>query len=254
MQITEALQSLGLNDKEARVYVALLQLGRGSAYAVADRAGLKKPTTYVVLGELAKRGLVSRVPRQRKQLFVAKPPDEFFALAEERLSVAKKTLPELMAIVEGKTPKVRTLYYEGLSGLRDALRYRMKEIQGKEIVGFYATTENASPELIEVFDEYNGELKKHGTKVRGIVPEHASLAPWRETDAAYGRTMKVVPYEAYSAKNSIDVGDTFVRILSFGELQGVVVENPSVAQAMRQIFEMLWQARPEKTEGMVKGE
>lgn len=249
MQITEALQSLGLNEKEARVYVALLQLGRGSAYAVADRAGLKKPTTYVILGELAKKGLVSRVPRQRKQLFVAKPPDEFFALAEERLSVAKKTLPELMAIVGGKTPKVRTLYYEGLSGLRDALRYRLKEMQGKEIVGFYATAENASPELLEVFDEYNDELKKRGATVRGIVPEHQSLKHWRETDAAYGRTMKVVPYEAYSAKNSIDVGDTFVRILSFGELQGVVVENPSVAEAMRQIFEMLWQARPERVDG-----
>lgn len=252
MQITEALQSLGLNEKEARVYVALLQLGRGSAYAVADKSGLKKPTTYVILGELAKKGLVSRVPRQRKQLFVAKPPDEFFALAEERLSVAKKTLPELMAIAEGKTPKVRMLYYEGLSGVRDALWYRMKELEGKELVGFYATEENASPDLTEVFQEFNDAMKKNRMTVRGIVPEHQSLKPWRETDAAYGRTMKVVPYEAYSAKNSIDVGDTFVRILSFGELQGVVVENPSVAEAMRQIFEMLWQARPEKAEGAVK--
>lgn len=249
MRTTEALQALGLTEKEARVYLALLALGRGSAYAVAERAGLKKPTTYVILGELMQKGLALKVPRQRKQLFVAKPPDEFFAVAEERLSVAKQTLPELMAIVEGKTPKVRTLYYEGLAGMRDALRYRMKEMKGKELVGFYATEENASSDLIEVFQEFNDEMKQNGITVRGIVPDHASLKRWRETDTAYGRTMKVVPYAAYSAKNSIDVGDTFVRVLSFGELQGVVVENPSVAQAMRQIFEMLWQARPERVEG-----
>lgn len=69
MQIIESLESLGLNEKEAKVYTALLQLGRVSAYSVSEKSGLKKPTTYVVLGELVKKGLVSKeVPRSRKQL------------------------------------------------------------------------------------------------------------------------------------------------------------------------------------------
>lgn len=55
-----------------------------------------------------------------------------------------------------------------------------------------------------------------------------------------GRTMKIVPYEEYSANISIDIGDTFVRTLSFRDLQGVIMENADVARTMRQIFEMLW--------------
>ena len=46
--------------------------------------------------------------------------------------------------------------------------------------------------------------------------------------------------ERYSAKISIDVGDTFVRIVSFLELQVVVIDNSEVAQTVRQIFELVW--------------
>ena len=85
----EALQNIGLSEKEAKVYLALLQLGRTSAYAVAEKSGLKKPTAYVILGELMHKGLALKIPRNKKQLFIAKQPDEFFALVEERLNSAK---------------------------------------------------------------------------------------------------------------------------------------------------------------------
>ena len=71
MTIIEALQNLGLTDKEARVYTALLKRGRTSAYGIAEESGLKKPTTYVILDDLIEKGLASRIPRVRKQLFVA---------------------------------------------------------------------------------------------------------------------------------------------------------------------------------------
>ena len=80
----------------------------------------------------------------------------------------------------------------------------------------------------------------------GIVPEHPSLREWRNRDSEYGRLMKIVPYDTYSAANSIDVGDTFVRILAFRDLQAVIIENPDVAQTVRQIFQMVWQSLPNK--------
>lgn len=248
MNTTEALQNLGLTEKEARVYVALLESGQTSAYSVAQKAGLKKPTTYVILGELMQKGLVLKVPRTRKQLFVAKPPDEFFALAEERFRMARGVLPQLMAIVKGQ-PKTRMLYYEGLAGMREALWYHLSEMKGQELVGFYASAKDSPQEFNELVYEYNDAVRDNGIRMRGIVPEHPSLKRWRDTDAAYNRVVKIIPYEEYSANNSIDIGDTFVRILSFRELQGVIIENPDIAHSVRQIFEMVWKIRPEKERG-----
>ncbi len=245
MQIIESLQSLGLGEKEAKVYTALLQLGRVSAYSVSEKSGLKKPTTYVILGELVKKGLVSKVPRSRKQLFVARPPDEFFALAEERLAVAKKVLPELMAMAGGDQPKVRSIFYEGISGARQALWYHLDEMKGTQLVGFYASPHEAADGFEALSIEWNKELQKKGITIRGIVPDHPSLTEWRKRDSEYGHSMKIVPYEQYSAVNSIEVGDTFVRILAFRDLQAIIIENPDVARTVRQIFEMVWGTLPD---------
>ena len=50
--ITETLINLGLNEKQAKVYLALLQLGQAGVTAVAEKAGTKRPTTYLILEEL----------------------------------------------------------------------------------------------------------------------------------------------------------------------------------------------------------
>src|SRR5258708_1208986 len=113
MEIAEALQTIGLSQKQSVVYTALLQLRKASSYSVAQKSGLKKPTTYVILDELIERGLVSRVPRVKKQLFVARSPEEAFGVAEEKLSLAKKKLPELLALTKGEKTKVHVAYFEG---------------------------------------------------------------------------------------------------------------------------------------------
>lgn len=89
-------------------------------------------------------------------------------------------------------------------------------------------------------------MVNNGIKMRIIVPDHPFLKQLREMDRKYGRTVKIVPFEEYSANISIDVGDTFVCILSFKKPQGIIIENLDVARTMRQIFEMVWKSRPEK--------
>ena len=248
MQIEDALRNLGLDIKEARVYRALLELGQSTAYAIAEKSGLKRPTVYVVLDGLRMKGLVLKIPHAKKQLFVAKPPDELFADAEERLHQARAALPELLAMLSG-AKKPKTLYFEGLGGMREILEYGIEKFPEKEMVGFYAHIEDAPQDLIDIFWEWNKKIKAQGIRIRGIVPEHASLQEFRDTDAEYGREMKTVPYNLYSANVSIDMNNAFVRLLDFKNLQGVVIENPDIARTMKQIFEMVWQSRSEKIQG-----
>jgi sugar-specific transcriptional regulator TrmB len=54
----EGLISLGLTQKEAAVYLALLQTKKGTALTVAKQANIKRPTVYLVLNSLIKKGLV----------------------------------------------------------------------------------------------------------------------------------------------------------------------------------------------------
>src|SRR3989344_5559030 len=199
MEIREALEVIGLNDKESAVYTALLQLGRASAYSIAVKSGLKKPTTYVVLDELIDKGLVVRVPREKKQLYIARSPEEAFGVAQEKLDLAKKKLPELLALTKGQKTKVSTLYFEGVVGIKRLLEYRLKEFNGKELLAFWATDRNTPQELKDYFkNEYAEKYKRYCIPMRGIVPADERLQSYREADAKYNRTMKTVPYEQYS--------------------------------------------------------
>ena len=249
MTIIEALQNIGLNDKEARVYTALLKRGRCSAYGISEESGLKKPTTYVILNELIEKGLASRIPRVKKQLFIAKSPEEVFAMVEERISLAKTILPQLKAIREGEKSKPKTLFFEGMKGIRENFRWENRKMSGKETVGFWAHSGDASPELVEFFLENMEDFKKNNNKMKGIVPDDPNFKRFRETDKKYGRQLKTIPLDEYSASTSVTIGDDFISFFSFKDLQITRIENKKIADTMRQIFEIVWKARPEKPEG-----
>ena len=61
MYLTPFLKNLGLNDKEANIYLALLQLGKSTATKIAKKSGLKRPTTYVIIEQLIDKGFVQKL-------------------------------------------------------------------------------------------------------------------------------------------------------------------------------------------------
>ena len=66
------LGQIGLTDKQAKVYLALLSLESSTAYEIAQHCEVKKPTVYVILEELRQKGLVLKVPHAKKALFEIK--------------------------------------------------------------------------------------------------------------------------------------------------------------------------------------
>ena len=242
MEIGDALQKLGLNTKQSLVYAALLELGPSTAYAIAKKSGIKRPTVYVILEELRMKDAVLKIPHIKKQIFTAKSPDELVAREFEKIREIFGILPKLRALM-AKEKRPQIFYFEGVEEIKQLLFRNLSLMNEKELVGFYAYNANLPKKLLHVIDEYNEYLKKHHIRVRGIVPDHPSLKQYRQTDEEYGRLNLIVPFSEYSSKISLDIGEDFVRILALPDEQGVIIENKDVAESMRQIFEMVWEKR-----------
>ena len=60
------LQDIGLNEKESKVYLALLAVDNSSVLDLSKKTELNRSTTYVVLETLAKKGLVSETTVGKK--------------------------------------------------------------------------------------------------------------------------------------------------------------------------------------------
>ncbi len=235
---TQTLAKLGLSDKEAAVYFALLKLGQGSAQAIARISGLKRPTTYVILEELRRKGLALKAPGSAKQMFSALSPEELVREMRKNVAETEHLLPELMRLYQGSTARIKTVYFEGIEGIKQVMDYKLGD--GQELVAFWAIEQNVPKELSRYFIDWAEKLKQKKITMRGIVPEHPTLKKYRAADAAYGRDIKTVPFEQFSSEVAIDTSGDIVRIHDYKNLQGIVIENADVAKTVREIFEMLW--------------
>lgn len=254
MELIEALINLGLNEKEAKVYLALLSLEKATAYTVATRSGLKKPTAYVILDNLIAKGFVLKIPYKEKHIFMAKSPRECIALAKEKLSNAEEMLPEFLAIQKKSEEKASVSYYEKMDGIKEMYQRLLKNMRDKDkadrhFIAFYAHQKDTPQVLQKYWTELNEEYRDNRIKRKYITTNHPSIRKYleKETIEKFGIEMKALPEEKYSSNISIEIYDNFVQIISHRYIQGVLIENPDIADVMKQIFNLVWNSSKEKT-------
>jgi HTH-type transcriptional regulator, sugar sensing transcriptional regulator len=84
------LRKLGLTEKEARVYLAGLELGPGSVQKIAETVGIPRPTAYQIIRKLEEKKLFVEVKQAKKIYFTAQSPGKILGL----LRVQKRELEE----------------------------------------------------------------------------------------------------------------------------------------------------------------
>lgn len=135
------LEEIGLSEKEAKVYLALLEVDSDTINDLAKKTGINRTTVYPVLESLSKKGLVSEVQKGKITTFSAEPPErlETFmerqkALLTERANRLKDVVPQLKSIQRetGERPIIK--YFEGRDGAISAYEefYEMHDKKTKE--------------------------------------------------------------------------------------------------------------------------
>ncbi len=246
MEYIEKLINLGLNEKEAKVYLALLPLQKATAYYIALKSGLKKPTTYVILEELVKRGFVLKTPQDKKSFYIAKSPQECINLVQQKFNEAKEILPELLAMQKKNIGKVNVSYFEGPEGVKEVYKDTLKH--GQEFLAF--GSENMADVLgNEWMDSFIKDRVKNKISVRAIVPQTEYYAKnLLEKDKEQLRSMKFIDSKDFPFSIEIDIyGDSKVSLISAKESMAAIIESTEVCKTMKSIFELLWKKLPENT-------
>ena len=242
MQTVEALEKIGLNAKEAEVYMALLELGVASVLSIAKKAGLKRPTTYLVLDELERRGLVSQIPQAKKTLYTAESPDRLVVDLNKKGELLKRFLPELLAVHNAKKEKPQVQLFQGKEGVLSVY----DKIFATGEVRFFATLGDLEKVLPQVTKEVVHRAKTHTLKVREILTG-------TQTDAAY---MKRVVQDDFYAIRLVPPGQKFltdnalfgnsVAFFSFTtQVFAVVITSKEIVGSLSALYEMAWASAQE---------
>ncbi|MFN7160439.1 MAG: TrmB family transcriptional regulator [Candidatus Gracilibacteria bacterium] len=246
MNLEYILKQTGLSEKEAKIYLALLQAGKATAYTVAKHSGLKKSTVYVILDLLVEKGLVRKEPKGKILKYSALSPELLSERMQEKANLIKEALPEFQALYNNNSHQVKAQYYEGINGIREMFQQLMKVSKGKEYHAFYAHIDHTPSELFKLFEEVNRQHEQLGIsrKILTVDDPKVSATFYKKGPRAIKNVLvKMLPKDKYDSSISIEIYDRFTQILSHRYLQGIVIENPDIAYVMRQIFELVWEKK-----------
>ena len=116
------LENLGLSDKEARTYLAVLELGVSTIKPIAERAKIKRTSIYNFIDRLVSLGLISRATIRGRNHYQATSPTRLAKLQRDRLEQCERAIPELMSMFNLSQTKPRISYFEGVEQMRNIVR------------------------------------------------------------------------------------------------------------------------------------
>jgi len=246
MELLEPLINMGLNEKEARVYLALLHLNKATAYSVAIQSGLKRTTTYAVLDELVSKGFALKIPEESKTLYLSRSPRECLAEVKEKILNAEEALPKLLAIRKENEEEASVSYYEGIDQIKEVYKKLLKEVSGSECEGFYGHLKNV-PDVLEKFArDLDKDYLAQKIKRRVVITDTEATKDYIQSANSIGAQIKALPEDFYNSNISIEMFGNKTIIFSHKDIKATLIENKDVSNVMRQLFEIAWKTKTEK--------
>ena len=236
------LKSIGLSDKEARVYLAVLELGQATVQDIAKKSGIRRPTAYLALEELAKLGLVSWHEQGSKRLLSAEFPERLMRLLdrnEQELKIKRteteKILPRLKALYDQAREHPRVRFFEGKEGLK-AMQEDFLRTKTSSIVEIFPRDEYE-----ELFSESEREvyrLRRSKKHVRGQTFYTHKAGPIAKYPQ--GVETKYLPLKSGIASDLIIYGNKVAMAVFRGKPMGIIIESKEIAETLRALFSLAW--------------
>jgi sugar-specific transcriptional regulator TrmB len=233
------LEEIGLSDKEAKVYLALIEVDDDSVLNLARRTGVNRTTIYPVLQALTVKGLVSETQKGVKTHYRAEPPERLQSVLErrkieidEQVKRLAEVVPRLRSQMRGDSKPV-VKYYEGKQGVLSAMDdfFGADSADGETVHMIY------NRDLLEA--RFTGDERERYQKIR--------VAAGLKTVAIYSASKELPPHPLslrrrlppdVEIKADIAVFRNRVRIITLGErVSSLLIEHPDIADTVRAVIE-----------------
>ena len=242
---------LGLNEKEARVYLAGLQLGQDTAYNIARKAAMKRATVYFVLDRLIEKGFVSTKQSRKAMYYSVATPDKLIKILERKRQSLENILPELEDIVAAQKYRPSVEVYEGEEGVLLVYNETTEYIKKYKEVLFYGSAKHYdSPAMQQGLDLWASNLKNKRSKGREILelgePVAKKYAARIAKQGNPNHQIRFMPKELrWDQNDNIIYGNKMAIFSPRGKIFAIVIESEPIVNNYRTMFELAWRSTQE---------
>lgn len=247
-EILDQLCELGLNEKEARIYLAALPSGFAPASLIAEKAQLNRITAYGILENLLEKGLVEQSIKAGTKTFRAANPRELlqkFRFSADRFENQIPQLEKLMHDSVQAPPQIRL--FEGMEGVKRAYH---ETLHSETEILSYANSQNVRFHWPTYDTDYVSRRAEKKIFLRGLAPDDSQGKAVQEEDEKCLRELRLIDRNFFptdKVENEINLFDNKMMIASFApEPFATIIESPAVYQTQKQIFEVMWNFAAQK--------
>lgn len=243
MESENVLQKIGFTSKEAKIYLACLQLGQDTAFNIAKKAEIKRSTCYVILESLVEKGFITILKTKKALLFIPQEPAKLLASFKEKELTLKEVMPELVSLFNLRPQKPKIQVFEGRRGIETIYQEVIDYLKKSEILGFGT---------LGHFVDYQTQMKKWQKITKNKRFKIREILTQDKFDVEYFRQIKENKNPNHQIgflqkdkkifdNDNIIYGNKLAIFLTKKELFVILIESPAIVNTYRILFDLAWQ-------------
>jgi HTH-type transcriptional regulator, sugar sensing transcriptional regulator len=242
------LEKIGLNEKKAKVYLAVLEIGQATIMQIAKKTLIKRTTIYDIVTDLVSLGYLSEIKKGSKNLIMAEDPEMLVKSFERRLDEIKDIAPALFKIFSSVTSRPQIRFYEGIEGIRHLMEESLT--MKKKEVFYWGPADNIIKILGNVYIErWLRRRIKAGIQTHGLLTQNAPRGskPFLKTDKNALREVRWLSTKTFFDGILWLFDNKVMYISSAKDSFGFIIESDNFTEFMKVIFRSMWEtAREDK--------
>jgi len=238
----ELLLKLGLDEREAEIYLCLLELGAQLPQHIARNTGIKRTTLYEIFPEMMRNGLILEISQGRRRLFQAVSPDRLFAEYERKYKEIKSNITDLTAIyrMQGLRPKIEV--YEGFEGMK---KLYGRTLETREVIKSFVSPSRYNDKVMDWFvQEYVPARVQKGVQINVIMTADQVSEYYAQFEKEHMRESRLVPGDKFKFKIECMIQGNKVYFASYekgGPQIGIIIESKQIADTLGALFDLAWE-------------
>lgn len=238
------LLELGFSQREARIYLALLEIGESTVSKIAKASQINRTTIYDIIPNLVREGYVKIIAGDKVNTYKAETPDKIPLILDKKIQALKeqslnsqKLVSQLQTIASKQPGKPTISFFEGKEGIRSL--YDDTLLSKGTIQSFGST------EVMEKYDRefLNNYYRRRADKkifINAIVGDVESACNYQKKDKVLYRKIRIVPQKMMNINPEVYIYDNKVAFFSFAEKFAVLIESNDIAEALRNLYGLAW--------------
>jgi sugar-specific transcriptional regulator TrmB len=242
MSLQETLQKVGMNEKQASIYLVLLELGQAPVSSIARKTKLNRSTIYDQLSVMDKRGWIFEIFRKNLKYFSPLEPDLLVHNFQLKVHELSHILPELKNLFNKFTNRPKIRFFDGWDGIKQV--YEDTLLQSDYELYAFTSYQNREHPLSSFFREYIKNRAKKNIKAYVISPYSVAGIEYEKKDTQEKRETLLIKESWFTMDVEIQMYQNKVSFVSFGQEQvGLIIESEGLYSSLKNIFHLVWELR-----------